>query len=154
MGGQFLNILNLLDILEDELESGVNVPFARKVLIDKERCMDIIKDIRLNLPDEIKQAELLKKERQRILVEAQKEAETIIKDAEQRIEALVDNHEITQRAYQQAREIIENCQNSAKEIRLGANEYADSLLEQIENYLMEQIEILRKNRQELNNMKS
>lgn len=153
MGGQLLNILNLLDILEDELESGVNVPFAGKALVDREKCLDIIRDIRLNLPDEIKQGELLKQERQRILIEAQKEAEAIIRDAEQRIEALIDNNEVTQRAYQQAREIMENCQNSAKEIRLGANEYADRILEQIEDYLLEQLDILRKNRQELNAIK-
>ena len=153
MGGQLLNILNLLDVLEDELESGVKVPFAGKALIDREKCLDIIRDIRLNLPDEIRQAELLKKERRRILVEAQEEAEAIIKDAERRIEMAIDEHEVTQKAYQQAREIMEQCQNSAREIRLGADEYADGLLQQVEEYLIEQLEILRKNRQELNSVK-
>jgi len=148
-----LNILNLLDVLEDELESGMNVPFVGKALVNREKCLDIIRDIRLNLPEEIKQAEMLKKERRRILVEAQKEAEAIIKDAERRIEMAIDEHEVTQKAYQQAREIMEQCQNNAKEIRLGANEYADGLLQQVEEYLMEQLEILRKNREELNNLK-
>ena len=132
-----MNIFNLLDALEDELESGVNVPFAGKALVDREKCLDIIRDIRLNLPEEIRQGELLKQERQRILIEAQKEAEAIIRDAEQRIEGIIDNNEVTQRAYQQAREIMENCKRSAREIRLGANEYADNLLKQIEKYLLE-----------------
>ena len=145
-----MNIISLLDILEDELEKGVNLPFASKALVDREKCLDIIKDIRLSLPEEIKQAEWVKKERQRILVEAQKEAEAITKEAEQRIKALVDENEITKNAYQQSREILETAQNNAKEIRLGAKEYADSILEDVEAYLTNQLEILRSNRQELN----
>src|SRR5690554_6653598 len=122
-----MNILSLLDILEDELEKGANLPFTSKALVDTDRCLEIIEDIRLNIPDELKQAEWIKKERQRIIVEAQKEAETITKEAEQRIKALVDESEITQNAYKQSRVIIENAQNNAKEIRLGAKEYADYL---------------------------
>ena len=67
-----MNLISLLDVLEDELEKGTNVPFASKALIDKEKCLDIIKDIRLSLPEEIKQAEWVKKEQHRILMEAQK----------------------------------------------------------------------------------
>lgn len=145
-----MNILSLLDILEDELEKGVNVPFASKALVDREKCLEVIKDIRLTLPEEIKQAEWVKKERQRILVEAQKEAEAITKEAEQRIKALVDENEITQNAYHQSREIIEAAQINAKEIRLGAKEYADAVLEDVELILTEQLETLRSNRQELN----
>jgi vacuolar-type H+-ATPase subunit H len=145
-----MNILNLLDILEDELENGTTVPLLGKIMIDRDKCLDIIRDIRLNLPEALKQAELIKKERQRILAEAQKEAETILKEAEQHIKALVDEHEITQMAYQQSREIIENAQDSAKKIRLGAREYADDLLQEVEHYLTEQLETIRQNREELN----
>lgn len=148
-----MNILSLLDVLEDELENGTSMFFGNRVLVNKEKCLEIIKDIRLNMPEEIKQAEWLKMERQKILVEAQRESETIIREAEKRIESLVEENEITQMAYQQARDIMESCQNSAKEIRLGSREYADGLLDEVENYLIEQIEVLRRNRQELNSMK-
>ncbi|NLB42479.1 MAG: ATPase, partial [Clostridiales bacterium] len=102
-----MNIISLLDLLEDELERGVNVPFASKALIDREKCLEMIKDIRLSFPEEIKQAEWVKKEQQRILADAQKEAHAISAEAEQRIRALVDENEITQNAYQQSREILE-----------------------------------------------
>lgn len=148
-----MNILSLLDVLEDELENGRVVPFTHRALISKEKCLDIIRDIRLNLPEEIKQAEWIKKERQRILLEAQKEAETIVKEAELQIKVLVDQHEITQRAYQHSREIIENAQNNAKEIRVGAKEYADGLLEEIERYIEEQLDLVKGNRHELNSGK-
>lgn len=148
-----MNILNLLDLLEDELEKGGTLPMIGKSLINREKCLDIIRDIRLNIPEEMKQAEWVKKERQRILVEAQKEAETVIKEAEYRINTLVDENEITKKAYQASREIIESAQNNAKDIRLGAKEYADVLLQEIDTYLIEQLQILRKNRQELNTLK-
>lgn len=148
-----MNILSLLDILEDELELGTSVPFSSRTLINKEKCLDIIKDIRLSMPEEIKQAEWLQLERQKILFEAQEQAETILKEAENKVESLIDEDEITQGAYQQAREILESSQNNAKEIRLGSREYANELLEGLEDFLVEQIDILRKNRQELDSMK-
>ncbi|MFU0801300.1 MAG: ATPase [Xylanivirga thermophila] len=148
-----MNILDLLDELEDELDSGSTVPFTGKTLIVKERCLDIIRDIRLHLPEEIKQGEWIKKERQRILIDAQKEGEAIVKEAEQRINALVDENQITQMAYQQARQIVENAQDSAKEIRLGSREYANGILEELETYLKKQIEILEQNKKELNSIK-
>lgn len=148
-----MNILNLLDLLEDELEKGASIPFSGKSLVNRDKCLDIIRDIRLNLPDEIKQAEWIKKERQRILVDAQREAETIVQEAEQRIKSMIDENEITQRAYLASREIIETAQENAKEIRLGAKEYADSLLQEIDSYLLQHLEVLRNNRQELNAMK-
>jgi len=65
--------------------------------VDKEEILEIIKEIRLKLPDDIKQAKWIKEERQRILLEAQKEANNIIKDAENKIASLIDEHEITKK---------------------------------------------------------
>lgn len=148
-----MNILSLLDVLEDELEKGISLPFGNRVLINREKCLEIIKDIRLNMPEEIKQAEWIKMERQKILVDAQKESETILQEAEAKIESLVEENEITQKAYEQARGIMESCQENAKEIRLGTKEYADGLLGEVEDYLISQLEVLRNNRNEINSMK-
>ena len=90
-----MEIFTLLDTLEDLLESSRNLPFSNKSLVEKEEMLDLIKEIRLKLPDELKQAKWVKEERQRILVEAQKEADGIVKEAENRIIAMVDEHEIT-----------------------------------------------------------
>ncbi len=148
-----MNILDLLDALEDELEAGNTMPFTGKALIDRDTCLDIIKDIRLNLPDEIRQAEWIKNEKQRILMDAQKQAELIVEEAEQHMRNLIEENEITQKAYQQSREIIENAQNAAKEIRLGARDYADGLLDEVESYIRNQLEMLVENRKQLKSMK-
>ena len=102
-----MEIFTLLETLEDILEKSRNVPFSSKCIVDKEEVLDIIKEIRLKLPDELKQAKWVKEERQKILVQAQNEADDIIKEAENRIISMIDEHEITKKAYEQKNKIID-----------------------------------------------
>lgn len=144
-----MEILSILETLEDLVEKSVSVPFSGRCLMDKEEILEIVKEIRLKLPDDIKQAKWVKEERQRILMEAQKEANTIIKDAESKIASLVDEHEITKKAYDQANEIISNAQKNAREIRLGTRDYADSVLNKVEEILKDTLDVIKMNREEL-----
>lgn len=144
-----MEMLSILETLEDLIERSVSVPFSGKCMVDKEEILEIIKEIRLKLPDDIKQAKWVKEERQRILLEAQKEANNIIKDAENQISSLVDEHEITKKAYEQSNEIVSNAQKNAREIRLGTKEYADSVLTKVEEILEDTLEVIRANREEL-----
>ena len=129
-----MEIFTLLDTLEDLLEEGRGIPFSSKVIVDQEQMIDIIKEIRIKLPDELKQAKWVKEERQRILVEAQKEADNIVKEAENRIISMIDEHEITRKAYDQKTEIIETANEMSREISKGTKEYADNILSNTENY--------------------
>jgi len=144
-----MEILTILETLEDLVERSASVPFSGKCLIDREEVLEIIKEMRLKLPDDIKQAKWIKEERQRILLEAQKEANNILKDAESKIASLVDEHEITKKAYEQANDIIASAQKNAREIRLGAREYADSVLNKVEEILTDATEVIKSNRAEL-----
>ena len=144
-----MEILDILEQLEDTIEKSMDIPLTGKCLVDKEDVLEIIKDTRLKLPDDIKQAKWVKEERQRILLEAQKEANNIIKDAENKIASLVDEHEITKKAYEQANEIVSNAQKNAREIRLGTREYADSILNKVEDIMKDALEVISANREEL-----
>ncbi|NSW90973.1 MAG: ATPase [Firmicutes bacterium] len=144
-----MEILSILEALEDVVEKSISLPLSGRSLVDKEELLELIKEIRLKLPDDIKQAKWVKEERQRILLEAQKEANNIIQEAENKISALVDEHEITRKAYEQANEIISNAQKNAREIRLGAREYADSILNKVEQILKDTLDVIQVNRQEL-----
>ena len=101
-----MEILSILETLEDLVEKTVSVPFTGKCLVDKEEILEIVKELRLKLPDDIKQAKWVKEERQRILLDAQKEANNMLKDAEGKIASMVNEHEITKKAYEQANEIV------------------------------------------------
>jgi vacuolar-type H+-ATPase subunit H len=144
-----MEVLRLIDEIEDILENASTLPFSNKVVIDAEEILEILKEIRIKLPDEIKQANWIKEERQRILAQAQKDADTILNEAESKLKELIDQNEITKKAKETAEEIITKAQNNAKEIRLGALEYADNILYETQQNLKKLIETLNENRQEL-----
>jgi vacuolar-type H+-ATPase subunit H len=145
-----MELLELLEQIEDILESGVNIPLTGgKCLVDRDAILEIVQDIRLKLPDDIKQAKRITEEKARFMAEAQQEAENIIKNAESRIAALVDENEITKKAYEQAEVIISNAKKNAREIRLGTREYADSVLNKVEEILEDTLDVIKVNRQEL-----
>ncbi|CDA30300.1 putative uncharacterized protein [Clostridium sp. CAG:492] len=144
-----MEIFTLLENIEDILEKSKGVPFSNKVLVDKEEILEIISELRLKLPEELKQAKWIKEERQRILVEAQKEADDIVKEAENRIISMIDEHEITKKAYEKKAEIIETANEMSREISKGTKDYADNLLNGIEVSLQEALKIIQNNRNEL-----
>ncbi len=144
-----MEIFTLLETIEEMLENSKSLPFSSKSVVDKEEVLEIIKEIRIKLPDELKQAKWVKEERQRILVEAQKEADDIVKEAENRIISMIDEHEITRKAYEQKAEIIETANEMSREISKGTKDYADSILENIETSLENALQIIQNNRKEL-----
>lgn len=144
-----MDVLKLIDEIEDIIEEGTTLPFSKKIMVDVDEILDIIKEIRIRLPDEIKQAAWIKDEKQRILAEAQKDADNLINEAEYRLEELIDQEAITKAAKDKAEDLINKAQITAKEIRLGAMEYADTLLLETQEQLKDVIGLLNDNRKEL-----
>ncbi|MDP2891619.1 MAG: ATPase [Bacillota bacterium] len=144
-----MNVIDLLQMLEEEIENSSTIPLTRKKIVDKEAALDIISRIRINMPDDIKQAQMLNLERQRIIRDAHEEAEAIVREAKRRAEQLLEEHEITQHAYEKAQEIMGDAQKNAKEIKTGAKAYADDVLRELERYLNDNLKMLAKNRAEM-----
>ena len=132
-----MEIFTLLETLEDILENSKTLPFSDKSIIEKEQFLDIIKEIRLKLPEELKQAKWIKEERERIIAEAQKDADDIVREAENRIISMIDEHEITKKAYDKKTEIIADANEMYREITKGTNVYVDGILANIENNMLE-----------------
>lgn len=131
-----MEIFTLLETLEDILEKGKTVPFTEKCIVEKNELLDIIKEIRLNFPDELKQARWIREERERIIAEAQKDAEDIVKEAENRIISMIDEHEITKKAYEKKNEIIAEANDMYREYSKDAVNYADGILSNIEDNML------------------
>ena len=144
-----MEILEVLDALEEKVEQAFNIPILNKSLIDKEVLLEEIEDIRLKLPEDLKQAKWVKEERKRIISEAQAEADGIIKAAEEKGKEMVNEHEITKKAYDQANEIISSAQKNARDMRVSAKQYADSLLEDVQGRMGQVAEILSKAREDI-----
>lgn len=144
-----MEIFTLLENLEELVENSSKVPFSSKVMVDKEELGDILEEIRLKLPDELKQAKRIKDERLNILNDAQKEADELLKEAENKIIQMVDEHVITKQAIMQKEEIVENANKISKEISCGTRDYADAILEKVEDVLRETMQVVHNNRKEL-----
>jgi len=144
-----MEILEIIDILQEKVESSKNIPLINRALIDKEDLIASIEDIRLRLPDDLKQARWVKDERKRILADAQAEADSIVKQGEEKAAQLVNENAITKRAYEQANNIIASAQKSSRELRLGARQYIDKILADSESSLAKSQETIRAMRVEM-----
>ena len=144
-----MEIFTLLETIEDMLENSKEIPFTHKAMLDKEELLEIIKEIRLKLPEELKQAKVIKEEHDRIISKANEEAAEIVKEAENRIISMIDEHEITRKAYEKKVEIIETANEMSREISKGTKEYADNVLSGIEVALEDALKVIRNNRKEL-----
>lgn len=144
-----MDVLKLVDEIEDIVENAGVVPFTKKVMIDSDEILEIVKEIRLKMPVEMQEATRVSQEKQSILADAQKNADSILNNAQSKIEELIEGEGITQLAHERAKETIANAQENAKEIRLGAMEYADNLLLNTQENLKEAIVLLNDNRKEL-----
>ena len=138
------SVMQLLDEVEDILDNSRAVPFSNKVTINKEEIYDIISEIRMKLPNELKQSKWVIEERNKILIDAQREADEIVKNAEDRMVRMIDENEVTKKAYEQAATIIDSAKKTSKEMRLGAMEYAESILADAESKLRELKEVVYK----------
>jgi cell division septum initiation protein DivIVA len=118
-----MDILALVDRIEESMDSGRSVPLMRGRLVDIEKVYEIIDEIRGNFPDELKQARWIVKERQEMLEEAEKEANRILEEARDRADSM---------AAEQAAGILDDARQQEREIRLGAEDYADEMLANLE----------------------
>ena len=137
-----MEIFTLLETLEDILEKSKTVPFTDKSIVSKIEFLDIIKEIRLKLPDELKQAKWIKEERERIIKEAQKDAEDIVKETENRVISMIDEHEITKQANEGKNEIITTANDMYREYETNAKNYVDGLLKDIESDMSKLVDAL------------
>lgn len=148
--------LELLDELEEIIEKGASVPFSGRCILERDELLDLVQELKLKLPDDLKQAKWIKEERQRILHEAQVEADEIIKAANEKGISMINEHEITQQAMEQARQIIDKANQEAYAISDSSYNYTDNLLQTVENVTLSTIKeleqcisIVRNNRNEL-----
>ena len=103
-----MDVLVLIDKLDDLIHNAKPVPLTDQVRVDKEEIYDILDQMRATIPEEIKQARWIVKERQEMLAEAKREAERVIKEAREKQDQLISQEEVTRQAERGAEDIIED----------------------------------------------
>src|SRR5688572_15268795 len=127
-----MDVLVLIDKLDDLVHGARPVPLTDQVRVDKEAMYDLLDQMRATIPDEIKQARWVVKERQELLADAKKEAERVLADARAEQERLIAETEVVRQAEREAEDILEDARAREREIRLGAEDYADQILDTLE----------------------
>ena len=128
-----MNIDDILDAMDERLDRAWNRPLTGgRCGVDAEKVRDLIDDIRLNMPAEIKQAKQIVADRADIISVAKKEAEDIVRKAEDHAKALVEQEEITKQAQARATEILSQAQIKSREMRQASQEFAETMLKSTE----------------------
>ena len=146
-----MEMFSVLETLEDVLANSMTLPLTGKSLVDKDEILELINEIRLNLPEDLKKAKSILDERDSIIRGAQRQAQEVLGDADHAIGMYIKEHEVTKEAYKQAKDIVASAQKNAREIRTGSREYADGILIKVQDILKDTISVIDSNREELRN---
>ena len=143
-----LNVIELLEYLQDMVESSPKMPITGKTIIDKKEFNEVIDQIINYLPDQFKKAQWVVNEKDRILQEAQKEFDNVKKETVEIMKQNVETHDLVREAKMRASEIIALAQRDAKAIIIGSREYSNEILMQLDVEIEKQKEQLIKSMQE------
>jgi cell division septum initiation protein DivIVA len=130
-----MDILHLVDRLEELFNESRPIPLTRNVIVDEDRFLEIIDQMRISIPDEVKRAQQIEAQRDRILAQAQEEANRTVILAQQKGEELIHKDSIVQAGQSRADQIVEQARIDAEAIRRDADDYVIEALENLEGEL-------------------
>lgn len=127
------DIIELLDILYGMVNEAWGVPLGNdKCIIEREKAIEIINEIKAKLPSSVAEAQRLVAARDEFIGNAKREAEAMRKNAEEKSRAMVEEQEIVRVARQQSTEMIRSAEIKSKELRRVASEYVEDIMRQTE----------------------
>jgi vacuolar-type H+-ATPase subunit H len=138
-----MDIQHLVDRLEDLIDEGRHVWFSKFTLIDEERALEIIDQMRISVPEQIEKASRLINQRDRLLAQANEEATRVVQLAQERSTEMTERDAIVQTAQNRARNIIEQARSEAESIRADADTYVLQVLQELEDQLIRNLTVAR-----------
>lgn len=132
-----MDIFARLDKFEDFVANSKRVPLSSSVMVNEAEFYDLLDDIRATLPNELKQARLVSKDRERILGDAQRREDEMLVKAQEQAERMVAETEIIKQAELERDHMIDEAQEEARRIILDAEDVADRIFGEMEASLIE-----------------
>lgn len=145
-----MDILHLIDRLEEILNDSRAIPFTHNVMVDEDKVLDLIDQMRVAIPEEVKKSQQLLVQRDRLLAQAQEEANRTLALAREKSEQLVERDAIVQAANAKADQIVAQAKADIETTRRDADDYAMDTLSKLE---MELDRILTQVRNGINTLK-
>jgi vacuolar-type H+-ATPase subunit H len=130
-----MDILQLIDRLEELFNEAKALPFTHNVIVDEDRMLEIIDQMRIVVPDEVKKAQQIIGQRDRFLAQAQEEADRTIALAREKADQMTMKDSITVEAQRRADQIILQARAEAENIRREADDYVLDTLEKLQDTL-------------------
>jgi regulator of protease activity HflC (stomatin/prohibitin superfamily) len=144
-----MDVLVLIDKLDDLVHNAKTMPLSDQVRIDRDEIYEILDQMRATIPEEIKQARWIVKERQEMLAEAKREVDRLLAEAREQAVREASQTEIVKIAERQADDIVEDARRRAREMRLEMEDWADSNLASLEVNLERFLTAVRRGRERL-----
>ncbi|NLL47478.1 MAG: hypothetical protein GX249_02745 [Firmicutes bacterium] len=144
-----VNLQVLIDQLEALVEKAPEVPLVGKVLVDADELFDLLDVIRTAIPEEVRRAEAVSSEKDKMIAEGQEQAERMIAKAEEYATKLVHNSEIYRQAEAESKLLLEETKRKALEIEQGSKEYARQVLGDLGEALKKTLQVVEAGQQEL-----
>ena len=138
-----MDILHLVDRLENIVHESRTIPLSRKLLLDEDRLIDIIDQMRVSIPDVVKHAQKVTAERDKQLAQAQEEADRIRQLAKTESHTILENDQITKGARIRAEQILEEAERQAARTRADADDYVLDKFGRMEHQLLSVIQQVR-----------
>jgi hypothetical protein len=127
-----MDILHLVDKIEDLFNDSRALPFTRNIVIDEDKLLDIIDQMRVTVPEEIKKAQQIVTQKDRIIAQAQEEANRIITLAKEKAEQIVEREAIVKSAQNRSSQIVTQARDDASATRRDADNYVIDSLQSME----------------------
>lgn len=130
-----MDILHLVDRLEELFNESRPIPLTNNVVVDEDRMLDLIDQMRVAIPEEVKQAQKMLAERDRTLAQAQEEAQRTVNLAREKSDGLVERDSIVESAKARGQQILDQAQMDAESTRREADDYVLNTLTDLEIHL-------------------
>jgi hypothetical protein len=127
-----MDILHLVDRLEELFNSGMHIPLTNETIVNEERFLELIDQLRIAIPDEVKKAQQVISQKDRLLAQAQEESQRTVGLARERVESLVQRDAISTAAGARADQIVQQARSEAEATRNDADEYVLESLSKLE----------------------
>ena len=138
-----MDIQHLVDRLEQVLSESRRLPLTAMLLVDEDQIFNIVDQMRIAIPEEVKRANRVEAEKERILAQAKEEAERIRQLAKQEATELVRRDSVTMTAEQRANSVLEHAQREADALRRDADVYVLDVLTKLEEDLIHSLNVVR-----------
>lgn len=130
-----MDILQLIDRLEEIFNEGKAVPFTHNVIVDEDRMLELIDQMRIAIPEEVKKAQQVVAQRDRVMAQAQEEANRTLTLAREKADQLVQKDLIIQEAQRRAEQIVSQARADAEGTRADADNYVIDTLMQLQDQI-------------------